>query len=346
MNSKTGVDISIVIPLYNEEENVVALYQELRDMIDAQQGKRYEIIFVDDGSYDKTVDKLVETVGDDAGVVVIEFFRNFGQTAALAAGFNKASGRVIVPMDGDLQNDPKDVPMLVEKLEEGRGWDIVSGWRKARKDKWMSRRLPSVLANWLIKRLTWTQEIHDFGCTLKAYRAEVLEDVKLYGEMHRFLPAICKWRGARITEVVCNHRPRVAGVSKYGLKRTMKVMLDLLTVKFLGDYLTKPIYFFGKLAVFVVLFSFMSLAVAIVQKFGHWTEHGKAVMLNDNVLVTFAAMLFMMAIMFLMLGIISELLSRIYHEAQDRTPYKIRNTFGQTHAEAEVKEEPAGAGAV
>ena len=324
MDNTSEVDISIVIPLYNEEENVEALYRELRELIDSQKDKRYEVIFVDDGSFDRTVEKLGTLCEDDEDVKIIVFYRNFGQTASLAAGFAEARGDVIVPMDGDLQNDPKDIPRLVAGLDEGPGWDIVSGWRKSRKDKWLSRKLPSTLANWLIKRLTWTQEIHDFGCTLKAYRAEVLEDVRLYGEMHRFLPAICKWRGARITEMVCNHRPRVAGESKYGLKRTIKVMLDLLTVKFLGDYLTKPIYFFGKLAAIVVLISFFSLAVAMVQKFGYWTEHGKAVMLNDNVLVSFAAMLFMMAVMFLMLGIISELLSRIYHEAQDRRPYKIR----------------------
>jgi glycosyltransferase involved in cell wall biosynthesis len=318
-----GIDVSIVIPLLNEQDNVASLYHELLAMVD-RQPMVYEIIFIDDGSRDRTVDRLREAVAGDGRVTLIEFTRNFGQTAALAAGFRRARGRIIVPMDGDRQNDPNDVPALIAKLDEPPGWDIVSGWRKSRQDKMLSRRLPSVLANRLIKKLTWTDEIHDFGCSLKAYRAEVLEDVRLYGEMHRFLPAVCKWRGARVTEQVVNHRPRVAGVSKYGLKRTVKVLLDLLTVKFMGDYLAKPIYFFGKLAIISMLVAFLSVGLALFQKFGLLTEHGQPVMLNDNVMVLFAMMTFLMAIMFLMIGVMSELLSRIYHESQDRTPYKIR----------------------
>ena len=242
-----AVDVSIVIPLLNEQDNVVPLYEQLCASLD-DQPLQYEFIFIDDGSLDETAKRLKEVTKDDPRVTVVEFMRRFGQTAGLAAGFARARGDVIVPLDGDLQNDPADIPRLVAKLDDGPGWDIVSGWRKNRQDKLLSRRLPSVLANRLIRKLTWTGEIHDFGCSLKAYRAQVLEDVRLYGEMHRFLPAICKWRGARITEEVVNHRARTAGTSKYGLKRTIKVLLDLLTVKFLGDYLTKPIYFFGKLA--------------------------------------------------------------------------------------------------
>ncbi len=318
------IDVSIVIPMYDEQANAPELVRQLRTMMDGQP-QRYEVIFVDDGSHDDTIAALKQTIGSDGRFTVIEFMKNFGQTAAMAAGFERARGTVIVPMDGDLQNDPADVPALVAKLDEAPGWDIVSGWRKNRQDKLFSRRFPSVIANRLIKRLTWTTEIHDFGCSLKAYRRVVLEDVRLYGEMHRFLPAVCKWRGAKVTEMVVHHRPRTAGRSKYGLKRTFKVLLDLLTVKFLGDYLTKPIYFFGKLTLAAVAVSFLSLFVAIAQKFGYLTGHGEPIRLNNNILVMFAVMTFLMGVMFVMIGIISELLVRIYHESQDRRPYKIRN---------------------
>ncbi len=324
--SDSTMDVSIIIPLYNEEDNVQPLYREIAEVIDAEKLK-YEVIFIDDGSSDKTIDRLREVAEHDPRVTLLQFTKNFGQTASTAAGIDYAKGNVIVPMDGDMQNDPHDIPALVAKLDEKPGWDIVSGWRKNRQDKLMSRRLPSIMANRLIKRLTWTTEIHDFGCSMKAYRREVVKDVRLYGEMHRFLPAICKWRGARITEQVVNHRPRTAGVSKYGLKRTVKVLLDLLTVKFLGDYLAKPIYFFGKVAMMAMVVSFVSLFWAILQKYNILTEHGMPVMLNDNVLVLFAMMTFLMSVIFLMIGILAELMSRVYHESQDRKPYKVRHTY-------------------
>lgn len=331
-NNETPIDVSIVIPLMNEQDNVGELYQELVAMMD-QQELSYEVIFVDDGSTDFTVKRLAEAIGSDPRGKVVQFTRNFGQTAAMAAGFAHAQGWVIVPMDGDRQNDPADVPKLVAKVQEeaddlGNTWDIVSGWRKDRKDKLMSRRLPSIIANKLVKKLTWTTEIHDFGCSLKAYRKEVLEDVRLYGEMHRFLPAICKWRGARVTEVVVNHRHRVAGVSKYGLKRTIKVLLDLITVKFMGDYLAKPIYFFGKLAMVFGALTVLMLALAIFQKYGMLTGHGGPNKLNDNVLVLFSMMLGLISMMLLMMGVLSELMARIYHESQDRRPYKVRRLYG------------------
>ncbi len=317
------VDVTVVVPLLNEEANIEPLYREL-SAVASSSDQRYEFIFIDDGSSDRTVELLYELAGNDVRVRVIEFTRKFGQTAALAAGFRMARGRIIIPMDGDLQNDPHDIPRLLAKLEEGRGYDIVSGWRQSRQDKWLSRRLPSVLANHLIRKLTWTPEIHDFGCTMKAYRREVLEDVNLYGEMHRFLPAVCKWRGARVTELPVNHRPRIAGVSKYGLKRTVKVLFDLITVKFIGDYLTKPIYFFGKLAIVGFVVSFLAVLTALLQKFNIFTEHGQPVMLNDNIFILFGMMTFLMTFMLMMLGVISELLVRIYHESQGRTPYKIK----------------------
>ncbi len=322
------MDVSIVIPLLNEEDNVVPLYHELREMMDAEP-LRYEVIFISDGSDDQTVPRLTQATKDDPRVSVLELTRRFGQTAAMSAGFHAARGSVIVPMDGDRQNDPRDVPRLVAALDEPApdSWDIVSGWRKNRQDKLLSRRFPSVLANKLIKRLTWTTEIHDFGCSLKAYRREVLEDVRLYGEMHRFLPAICKWRGARVTEQVVHHRARTAGKSKYGLKRTVKVLLDLLTVKFMGDYLTKPIYFFGKVSMVFVAITLLLAVVVIVQKFGFLTEDGKPLRLNNNVFVLCGMMTSLMVVLFLMMGVLSELLMRVYHESQGRFPYKVRRTF-------------------
>ena len=325
------VDVSVVAPVYNEEGAAAELVRELLAVADAQaeHGIRYELIFVSDGSLDRTVERLRAAAAGDPRVTVVQLMRNFGQTAATAAGFDLARGAVVVPIDGDLQNDPADIPRLVAKLDEdgaepGR-WDVVSGWRKDRQDRLWSRRLPSILANRLIKRLTWTREIHDFGCSLKAYRREILADVTIYGEMHRFLPAICKWRGARITELEVHHRPRAHGKSKYGLKRTGKVLLDLMTVKFLGDYLTKPIYFFGKLAAVSVLLLCVSMVLAVVQKLGHLTEHGKPVMLNDNVMVLFGALMLLMTVLFLVMGVLAELMVRIYYESQDRTPYKIRS---------------------
>ena len=332
-----AIDVSVVVPVFNEAEGIAVLWGELRDLLDdrAAAGEAYEVLFISDGSTDNTVRVLRGAIGDDPRATVIELMRNFGQSAATAAGFDHARGAVIVPIDGDGQNPPFDIPKVVAALDvapdgtpdPGR-WDVVSGWRKDRKDKVFSRKIPSKIANRLVKKLTWTTEIHDFGCSLKAYRREVLSDVILYGEMHRFLPAICKWRGARITEVVVTHREREFGASKYGLKRTFKVLLDLLTVKFLGDYLTKPIYFFGKITALVLAVSFFSVCIAGIQKTGWLTEHGTAVNLNDNIFLFFAMMTFLMAVIFLMMGVLAELMVRIYHEAQGRPTYKIRSVFG------------------
>jgi glycosyltransferase involved in cell wall biosynthesis len=318
-----AIDVSVVIPMRNEETNVAPLCAELQEVID-QQPLRYEVIVVNDGSSDGTAGELERIVGADPRFTIVEFARGFGQSAALAAGFRTARGKVIVAMDGDRQNDPHDIPKLVDRLDQPPGADVVSGWRGDRKDKWLSRRLPSACANFLIRSRTWCPEIHDFGCTLKAYRREVLNDVRLYGEMHRFLPALCKWRGARLSEMIVNHRPRVSGQTKYGISRTMRVVLDLLTVKFLGDYVTKPLYFFGKLALLTLAVSFIAVALAIVQKLGYLTEHGEPVMLNNNVLIIFAMMVFLTTVSLLMMGLMSELLIRIYHESQDRPPYRIR----------------------
>ena len=317
------IDVTVVIPMRNEEANVASLCAELQEVTDKEL-LRYEMIIVNDGSTDGTAAALEMATQNDSRFTVVEFYRGFGQSAALAAGFSMARGYIIVPMDGDLQNDPRDIPRLIAQLEKAPGYDIVSGWRKNRQDKRFTRRFPSLVANALVRRLTWCNEVHDFGCTLKAYRREMLSDVHLYGEMHRFLPALCRWRGARISELVVNHRARVAGKTKYGLKRILKVLFDLLTVKFLGDYLTKPIYFFGKLAMLTLLISFLSVGVAILQKFGYLTERGVPVRLNSNIFILFAVMTFITTGMLMMAGLLAELLIRIYHESQGRTPYKIR----------------------
>jgi glycosyltransferase involved in cell wall biosynthesis len=327
-------DVTVVVPVRDEEANVAPLCAELQEVM--KKGLlRYEVIIVNDGSSDGTADQLNRVIQNDARFTVIEFSRSFGQSAALSAGFSMARGEIIVPMDGDLQNDPHDIPKLIAQLDTPPGYDIVSGWRKNRQDKRLTRRFPSLVANALVRRLTWCNEIHDFGCMIKAYRREVLSDVHLYGEMHRFLPALCRWRGARVSEMVVNHRPRVAGKTKYGLKRTIKVLFDLLTVKFLGDYLTKPIYFFGKLAMLTLLMSFLSLGLAIAQKVGYLTEHGVPVNLNNNIFILFAMMTFITTGMLMMAGIIAELLIRIYHESQNRPPYKIRQILKDGKAQAQ-----------
>ena len=321
------MDVTVVVPMRNEEANVAPVCTELREVMD-KEALRYEVIIINDGSTDGTAGELERATEHDPRFTVVQFYRAFGQSAALSAGFHMARGKIIVSMDGDLQNDPHDIPKLIAHLEGPPGYDIVSGWRKDRQDKWFTRRLPSLIASVLVRRLTWCDEIHDFGCMIKAYRREALSDVHLYGEMHRFLPALCRWRGATLSELVVNHRPRVAGTSKYSLKRIIKVLFDLLTVKFLGDYLTKPLYFFGKLAIVTTMISFASVGLAIVQKLGYLTEHGEPVRLNNNIFILFAMMMFITTGMLIMAGVMSELLVRIYHESQGRLPYKIRRVYG------------------
>jgi len=321
--STETIDVSVVIPMRNEQENVAEVYSELAAVLDGEP-LRYEVIIVNDGSRDRTAAELERLVEHDRRLTVVEFTRGFGQAAALAAGFRAARGRIVVAMDGDRQNDPRDIPRLVARLDQEPECDVVSGWRKNRQDKWLSRRLPSLLANRLIRQRTWCHEIHDFGCTLKAYRRDVLRDIRLYGEMHRFLPAICKWRGARLAEVVVNHRPRLNGESKYGIGRTLRVLLDLLTVKFLGDYGANPIYFFGKVVMITTFSAVLAFLIAIVQKFGYLTEHGDPVKLHSNVFIVVSMLMFVTTVTLLMMGVMSELLIRIYHESQDRPPYRIR----------------------
>jgi glycosyltransferase involved in cell wall biosynthesis len=321
------IDISVVIPLLNEEDNLVPLYDEINQ---ALKGKyTYEVIFVDDGSTDRSFSILQGLQAKDPGVTVIQFRRNFGQTPAMAAGFAHARGRVICPLDADRQNDPADIPAMVEKLKEG--FDIVSGWRKSRQDKFVTRRIPSMLANGLIAKITGVK-LHDFGCTLKAYDRQVIKETPLYGEMHRFIPAVASWCGASITEMVVNHRPRVAGDAKYGLGRTFKVVLDLITVKFLLSFSTKPIYVFGGLGVFSLLGAFLSGGIVLYQKYISATP----LAMNRNPLLVLTAMLITAAIQFLLMGLLAELLVRIYHESQGRPTYSVKRVLSSR--------EPAGDG--
>jgi len=305
---------SIVVPLMDEEESIDQLHGEITETM-SKFGRPYEIIYVDDGSTDATFEKLEAIQSGDEHVCAIQFRRNFGQTAAMAAGFDHARGDVIIPMDGDLQNDPADIPRLLEKLDEG--YDIVSGWRKNRKDKTFTRKIPSKIANWLIGVVTGVK-IHDYGCSLKAYRADVVKHIKLYGEMHRFIPAIATWHGASITEMVVNHRPRVHGVTKYGLIRTLKVVLDLITVKFLGGYGTKPIYFFGAMAMILFGGASVSGAFVLVRKLAA----GASMVRNPMLLLT--VLLLVLSAMCIMLGLLAELMVRTYHESQNKPVYITR----------------------
>jgi len=316
-------ELSVVVPLLDERDNLRPLYDQIKQAIDGRYA--YEILFVDDGSTDGGFEILTEFHSTDPHVRVIRFRKNFGQTAALSAGFAHARGDVIIAMDADLQNDPADIPMLVARLHEG--YDVVSGWRKERHDKALTRRLPSRMANWLISTITGVR-LHDYGCTLKAYRREVLAETKLYGEMHRFIPALASWSGARITECVVNHRPRTAGVAKYGLARTWKVILDLITVKFLGSFSTKPIYIFGGLGALTTVGAILSGLMVLYQKF----IASYHLAMNRNPLLVLTAMLITATIQFILMGLLAELLVRTYHESQGRPTYVIREVLDASGA--------------
>jgi len=311
-----GTKVSVAVPVLNEQDNIKPLHQQITQALADKYD--YEIIFVDDGSTDNSFTVLTELQTADAKVRVIRFRKNFGQTAALSAAFDHARGEIIVAIDADLQNDPADIPEMVAKL--GEGFDVVSGWRKKRHDKAITRLLPSMIANRLIAGITGVK-LHDFGCTLKAYRREVLAETKLYGEMHRFIPALASWCGARITEMVVNHRPRTAGAAKYGLGRTFKVMLDLITVKFLGSFSTKPIYIFGGLGGLCALGAVVSGLIVLYMKLAQGFS------MNRNPLLYLSALLITTSVQFILMGLLAELLVRTYHESQNRPTYVIRETL-------------------
>lgn len=308
--------LSVVIPVFDEVDNLGRLDEALRE---ALRGQDYEVILVDDGSTDGSLRRLEELArADPEHLMVVELRRNFGQTAAIAAGIDHATGDVIVTLDADLQNDPGDIPMLLEKIDEG--YDVVSGWRVNRKDKLVTRRIPSQAANWLISRVTGVP-LHDYGCTLKAYRREVLQGFRLYGEMHRFIPAYAGSVGARIMEVPVRHHARVAGKTKYGLERTIKVLLDLFTVKFLISYALKPIYLFGGTGVVLILPSLGVLLFLMLRRllFG--------ISVLGSPLFPVSTMLLILGFQSILMGFIAELLVRTYHESQAKPTYSVRRTL-------------------
>ena len=310
-------DLSIVVPLHDEAPNLEQLYRELTETL-AESGQDYELLFVDDGSTDATFDLLGRFQAADPRVRVIRFRRNFGQTAAFSAGFAHARGQVVITMDGDLQNDPRDIPALVSRLEQG--YDIVCGWRLRRRDTWLTRRLPSMIANWIISRSTGVH-LHDYGCSLKALRAEVVKPLKLYGEMHRFIPALASEVGVRVDEMVVNHRPRTRGRSKYGLSRTVRVILDLMTVKFLLSYSTRPLQIFGLLGLLmggagVVVTGWL----VYVRLFGNQP-------IGDRPLLLFGILLIFTGVQLGTLGLLAEMQARTYHESQNKPTYVIREVL-------------------
>jgi glycosyltransferase involved in cell wall biosynthesis len=307
-------ELSVVIPVYNEAPNIAELYRELTATLESW-GRPYELVLIDDGSTDQTFDLLARLQAGDERLRVIRLRRNFGQTAAFSAGFAHARGRYIVTADGDLQNDPAEIPGMIALLE--RGNDIVCGWRKDRRDTFLTRRVPSTVANWLISRATGVR-LHDYGCSLKAFRAEVVKPLKLYGEMHRFIPAIASEIGVNITEVVVNHRPRTAGRSKYGLSRTIRVILDLITVKFFLSYSTRPLQIFGLIGMASgVLGLIITSYLAYVRLFGYQS-------ISNRPLLLFGILLIFTGVQLLTLGLLAELQSRTYHESQDKPTYFVR----------------------
>jgi len=309
--------LSIVIPLFNEEENIKELHEKLKKTLDSL-NKEYEILFIDDGSTDKTLSILEEIQAHDKRVLVLSLRRNFGQTAAFAAGFDFARGDVIFTMDGDLQNDPADIPKLLELMKDN---DLVSGWRKKRKDPFLTRRLPSRIANWLISNVTGVK-LHDYGCSLKAYRRDVIKNLKLYGEMHRFIPAVASWYGVRIAEVETVHYPRLRGSSKYGISRTIKVVLDLITVKFLQSFSTKPIQFFGPVGMISGMLGVLISVYLTIDKifFGHD--------IGGRPLLLLGALLIIVGIQLIGMGLLGEMIVRVYHESQRKPIYVIKKILG------------------
>jgi glycosyltransferase involved in cell wall biosynthesis len=305
--------LSVLIPLYNEVANVDPLLEKLRATLDAM-GRTYEIIFVDDGSRDGTGGKIVALAQADPRIKALLFCRNFGQTAAMMASFNAARGEILIPMDGDLQNDPSDIPRLLAKLDEG--FDVVSGWREERQDERVRRTLPSRAANWLISRVSGVP-LRDYGCSLKAYRREAVAGVQLYGEMHRFIPIYVHWNGARIAEIPVKHHPRLHGTSHYGLIRVIKVLFDLLVVMFLLHYSRKPMYIFGTCGLVSLFISFASFVTAVFLKY-----YGEKTLIQTP-LPTLSAITGMLGIMCFLMGLLAELSVRTYYESQGKQTYGV-----------------------
>jgi glycosyltransferase involved in cell wall biosynthesis len=310
-------EVSLILPVKDEAENLRPLHAKIDDAL-ASLGHTAEIIYVDDGSTDGSLEVLRELARLDPRVRVVALRRNYGQTAAMAAGIDAARGDVLIPMDADLQNDPADIGRLLEKLDEG--FDVVSGWRKERQDKMVTRKIPSAIANWLISVIGGVK-LHDYGCSLKAYRREFLKEVKLYGEMHRFIPIYASWVGARVTEIPVRHHKRTMGRSKYGLSRTFKVMLDLMTIKFMASYHTKPIYVFGFCGFGAFTLSMVAGVWAVARKL-----EGESFIRNP--LLGIAIVMFAVGLQFILMGLLAEMLVRTYHESQAKPIYTVRERIG------------------
>jgi glycosyltransferase involved in cell wall biosynthesis len=318
-----SIDISIVLPILNEEKNLEELQSKLTEAL-VKLGREYEIVAIDDGSTDDTFEVLKRLHRRDPRLKIIKFRRNFGQTAAISAGFDHARGDVIVTMDSDLQNDPSDIPRLLGKIDEG--YDVVSGWRADRKDKFLSRRLPSILANKFIARMTGVK-LHDFGCTLKAYRKEVVDNINLYGEMHRFIPALARWVGAEITEMKVKHHPRKHGKSKYGISRTTRVILDLMTVKFLLAFSTRPIQIFGLMGLGSGLVGFL---ICLYLSIGKLLFPSEATSLTKRMpMLLLGILLILVGVQLITMGLLGEIMVRTYHESQRKPIYVIKEIVGE-----------------
>lgn len=305
--------LSVIIPIYNEGEGIQILFTKLHE---ALSGQEYEIIAVNDGSSDNSWQELAHIAGNDKRIKLLNFNRNYGQTAAINAGIQYAGGDILISMDSDLENDPADIPKLLNKLKEG--YDVVSGWRRSRWEKqFLTRKLPSRMANKLISYVSGVH-LHDYGCTLKVYKREVVKDVMLYGEMHRFIPIYCKWQGGKITEMEVNYAPRQFGKSNYGLFRTYKVILDLVLIKFLDKYMHRPIHFFGGAGILSFIGMFLAASVAIYFKVTHQKD------LIQTPLPIISAMFFLVGILMILMGVLAEMLMRIYFESRKAFPFKIK----------------------
>jgi glycosyltransferase involved in cell wall biosynthesis len=324
-NSEPAPELSLFLPVLDEEENLRPMHAKIQQALDAL-GKTAEVIYVDDGSTDSSLKILKEIAAEDARVRVISLRRNYGQTAAMSAGIDAARGEILIPMDADLQNDPKDIARLLEKLDEG--YDVVSGWRKNRKDKLIMRKIPSKIANRIISWIGGVP-LHDYGCSLKAYRREVLQDVRLYGEMHRFIPIYASWAGARVTEIPVDHHARTGGKSKYGISRTLKVVFDLMTIKFMASYQTKPIYVFGTFGMIAFLASIISGGYALFLKFSQFFGFPQyQADFVETPLPILCIVMFAISIQFFLMGLLAEMLVRTYHESQDKAIYAVRERIG------------------
>ena len=318
VTEKTAPELSLFLPVLNEEDNLRPMHAKISEALNSL-NKTAEVIYVDDGSTDKSLSVLRGIAASDSRVRVISLRRNYGQTAAMSAGIDAAKGDILIPMDADLQNDPHDISRLLDKLNEG--FDVVSGWRKNRKDKLIMRKIPSWIANSVISKIGGVQ-LHDYGCSLKAYRRDVIQDVKLYGEMHRFIPIYAAWAGARVTEIPVEHHARTMGKSKYGISRTLKVIFDLMTIKFMASYQTKPIYVFGTFGMIAFLLSIFAALWSFALKFGY----GVSFILTPLPII--AIVLLAISMQFFLMGLLAEMLVRTYHESQNKSIYAVRERIG------------------